>query len=150
MVVDSNPRKAKEVLDRGLEVSPRHPSLHHLYGQILGQEEKYAEAIPHLETAITAAADFPEDVVALDALHYTLAGALLMSGQVDKGLSHLKRTLSINPRNFMALNDLGLVHEQLGQLEEAVKYYQQALEVEPNFTPAVENLKRVKQRMGNS
>jgi Flp pilus assembly protein TadD len=100
--------------------------------------------------AIAGSAEYPGDVVALDALHYTLAGALLMSGQVDKGLSQLKRALSINPRNFMALNDLGLVHEQAGQLEEATRYYQQALEVEPSFTPAAENLKRIQGRNGIS
>jgi tetratricopeptide (TPR) repeat protein len=150
LVVGNQAEKAKEVLNRGLKVSPNHPSLHHLYGQILGQEEKYDEAIQHLEAAIAASVEYSEDVVALDALHYALAGALLMSEQVDKGLLHLKRALSINPRNFMVLNDLGLVNEQLGRLEEALSFYQQALEIEPSFTPAAENLKRVKQRLGIS
>jgi hypothetical protein len=31
-----------------------------------------------------------------------------------------------------------------------LKYYQQALEVEPSFTPAVENLKRIQGRNGIS
>jgi tetratricopeptide (TPR) repeat protein len=142
-VVANQVEKAKEVLNEGLKASPKNPSLHHLSAQILGQQERYGEAISHLETAIANWAYYRDDAVTLDDLHYTLAGALVMTGRFDEGLSHLKRALEINPRNFMVLNDLGLVHEQLGQKEEAVKYYQQALAIEPSFTPAAENLKRI-------
>jgi tetratricopeptide (TPR) repeat protein len=150
LALDQRFREAKEIMDRGLQVDPEAPSLHHLYGQLLAQENNFGEAIRHLERAIAAASGDPRTPIPLDSLHHTLANALLASGQVERGLAHLNQALAINAGNVMVLNDLGLVHEHTGRLEEALKYYQRATELNSSFTPAVENLKRIKEQMGIS
>ncbi len=150
LALDHRSGEAKEIMDRGLQINPEAPSLHHLYGQLLAQENRYQEAIRHLEKAIAASTDDPSTVVSLDSLHHTLASVLLTSGQVEKGLAHLREALAVNADNVMVLNDLGLVHEHTGQLDEALKYYQRATELNSSFAPAVENLERVKKQMGIS
>ena len=56
--------------------------------------------------------------------------------------------LDINPGNILVLNDLGLVHEQLGRIEQARSYYERALEIDADFAPAAESLNRLRQQSG--
>jgi tetratricopeptide (TPR) repeat protein len=60
-------------------------------------------------------------------------------------LSDLRRTLNIDPKHYLAINDLGLVLEHLGAKKEALEAYRKALEVNPYLEEtkrAVEALKR--------
>jgi tetratricopeptide (TPR) repeat protein len=146
LVAEGSPGLAKEALDRGLQAVPDAPALHYAYGQMLAQEQSFEKSIKHLETAIRLSRDTLEAPIPLDELHHTLAGALLMSGRVEEGISQLEQALAANSENVMVLNDLGFVQEQLGRLDEARSYYRRALDLKPDFLPAMENLKRVEQR----
>jgi tetratricopeptide (TPR) repeat protein len=46
-------------------------------------------------------------------------------------LSDLRRALNIDPKHYVAINDLGLVLEHLGARKEALDAYRKALEVNP-------------------
>jgi len=139
--------KVKEVLARGLRASPEDPLLLHRYGQVLAGEKRYDEAIRHFERAIAASTAFPDHRFAKDVLHRSLAAALLARDRVEEGLTELKRAAAINPTNAMIQNDLGLVYENLGQLDEALAHYQRALELEPRFAAAKESSDRIDARM---
>jgi len=49
-------------------------------------------------------------------------------------------TLARNPNCWVGLNNLGWVLFQKGQVDEAIDYYQKALEINPNFANAHNNL----------
>jgi tetratricopeptide (TPR) repeat protein len=150
LVAEGQQAMAKQVLKQGLREVPEAETLHYAYGQMLAQEENFEASIGHLQSAIQFSGDGLEAPIPLDELHHTLAGALLMSGQVEEGISQLERALVLNSDNVMALNDLGFVLEQLGRLDEALGYYRRALDLNPEFLPAMENLRRIEQRLGST
>jgi tetratricopeptide (TPR) repeat protein len=49
----------------------------------------------------------------------------------ERALTDLRRTLDIDPKHYGALNDLGVVLNELGAKKDALKTYRQALEVNP-------------------
>ena len=52
-------------------------------------------------------------------------------------------TLAENPECWMAYNNLGVVVESTGNLQQAVEYYQQALAIRPDYPEAHDNLGNV-------
>jgi len=51
-----------------------------------------------------------------------------------------KETLARNPTCFLAYDNLGEILSQKGQVEEAIGYYQKAVDTNPNFSEAFNNL----------
>jgi tetratricopeptide (TPR) repeat protein len=58
------------------------------------------------------------------------------------------QTLAVNPRSFMARNNLGQLLEERGQLDEAVLQYRAALEVEPDSGDVLNNVGHVLFKQG--
>ena len=95
-------------------------------------------------------------------LRPVLCGGLLLvlgvltwrQSRVYEDLETLWRaTIARNPRSFMAHNNLGAIFFQQGRLDEAMGYFQKALELEPDDANAHFNLARVllkKQRLDES
>ena len=71
---------------------------------------------------------------------HTQAETLVRQGEFDQGLVLLKQILENDPRNLRALNLAGIALTNKGQLPEANQQYQRALDVDPNFVPALKNL----------
>jgi hypothetical protein len=75
-----------------------------------------------------------------------LGAQLLINGQIDEALAHLKKAVEINPDDVMAHSNLGAALEKKGQTDEAISQYQEALRLTPdavdphnNLGPALEN-----------
>ncbi len=69
---------------------------------------------------------------------YRQAQQKLVSRDIEGAVSHLKRAVELAPRFAAAWNQLGTIAYQLGQREEAEKYFREALRVEPGaYTPLV-------------
>ncbi|HWM31756.1 MAG TPA: hypothetical protein VNO69_08685, partial [Methyloceanibacter sp.] len=49
----------------------------------------------------------------------------------ERALADLRRTLTIDPKHYQAINELGRMLEGLGAKKEALKSYRKALEVNP-------------------
>jgi len=79
--------------------------------------EKYRDAARQLER---------EAAVALDA------------ARIEEALTLYERALVANPANVQVLIGLGRTHEALGRVGRGLKYYRQALAVDPNALPALE------------
>ena len=56
-------------------------------------------------------------------------------GDPRRGLIDLNRSLSLNPRNALALNQRGQAYDELNDRERAIAEYSQAIEVNPRNSP---------------
>jgi tetratricopeptide (TPR) repeat protein len=69
----------------------------------------------------------------------------VLKGEPARALSDLRRSLNLDAKNYRAINDLGIVLEQLGAKKEALEAYRRALAVNPfldDARKAVEQLTR--------
>ncbi len=72
------------------------------------------------------------------------ATARYLSGDAKGAVADIAQTLARNPRHLGALAGLGMILEDSGQREQALRAYQRALEIAPHWTPIVEAEARVK------
>ena len=93
-------------------------------GQIAIEEQDYPKALEHLSALIDHAPEFAEGWNARATVYY-------MMDEYALSISDIRQTLILNPRHFGALNGLGLIFEELGNIEAAYKAYTMAREVHP-------------------
>jgi type IV pilus assembly protein PilF len=79
---------------------------------------------------------------------YNVGLFYLNGNQVDEALVYLNKSLSLNPRSFLAWNAVGLARSMQGNLQESAAAFQKAIEVNPRFTEARNNLGTVYQELG--
>ncbi len=79
---------------------------------------------------------------------YSLGVFYLNNGNADEAIEYLNRSLSLDPRNYLAYNARGLATAMKGNLPEAVKDYEKCLELAPDFSEARNNLGSVYQELG--
>jgi Flp pilus assembly protein TadD len=72
--------------------------------------------------------------------NYARAEALVRAGQFDEGITLLSRLLAGEPQNLQARNLLGIALTGKGELPEANREYRKALQIKPDFVPALKNL----------
>ena len=102
------------------------------------QKEETALAFDVLDQIIVLKPDFPEA---------WNKRATLAFVQKDYGaaLGDLRHVLSLEPRHFGALSGLGLVLEEIGEDEQALRVFREALAIHPhlkNITEMVQRLER--------
>ena len=93
-------------------------------GQIAMEEQDYLKALEHLSALIDHAPEFAEGWNARATVYY-------LTDEYALSISDIQQTLILNPRHFGALNGLGLIFEELGNLEGAYKAYTMARELHP-------------------
>jgi Flp pilus assembly protein TadD len=79
-------------------------------------------------------------LAAQDAPDSSRAEALVRQGQFDEAIAILQPLLASKPRNLKALNLLGIALTQKGDLPAANREFSRALQLDPKFYPALENL----------
>ncbi|HEY1943392.1 MAG TPA: tetratricopeptide repeat protein [Roseiarcus sp.] len=72
------------------------------------------------------------------------ATARYLAGDAKGAVADIAQTLARNPRHLGALAGLGMILEDSGQREQALRAYQRALAIAPHWTPVVEAEERVK------
>ncbi len=79
---------------------------------------------------------------------YNLGLFYLNGNSLDEALKYLDRSLSLNPRSFLAWNAVGLARSMKGDLQGSIAAFQKALEINPGFTEARNNLGTIYQELG--
>ena len=72
------------------------------------------------------------------------ATARYLSGDAKGAVADIAQTLTRNPRDLGALAGLGMIFEDEGQREQALRAYDRALALAPHWQPIVEAEARVK------
>lgn len=78
---------------------------------------------------------------------YNLGLLYLNQSNVDEAMKYFFKTLSLDPKFYLAHNALGLSYSMKGQLDDAVKSYLRCLELNAQFTEARNNLGTVYQEL---
>jgi len=47
---------------------------------------------------------------------------------------------TLNPKDFNAYNNLGVIHQSLAEYKKAIQFYKKAVEIQPNYIDAYNNL----------
>lgn len=71
---------------------------------------------------------------------YNLGLFYLNSNNVDEAIKYFNRSLSLNPKNHLAWNALGLAQSMKANFEASIQAFGKALEANPQFTEAHNNL----------
>lgn len=84
----------------------------------------------------------------LDSAHYNLGVLALAENNPEDALKHLGKAEALSPLDAKIFHRKGQAYEGLGRLPEAVKAYDQALKLDPEYTPAYLDKARVHFRSG--
>ncbi len=144
-----------QYLMAGEKKRPRDPKVHYLLGAAFDQRGIPDKAVEHYQKAIELRPGYSEAYNSLGA-HYAL------NGDLQKAEECFKQALS-NPAYISpsyAFYNLGRVYEKKGLPEDALRQYQQAVRLEPNYGAAyyrmgmiLENLQRIdeaREALGNA
>ncbi|HAC63442.1 MAG TPA: glycosyltransferase [Cyanothece sp. UBA12306] len=84
-------------------------------------------------------------------LHYHLANAYTRQDEVEKAIKHYQKAINqeiMAPLKLGAYNNLGIVLQQGGDLENAAKMYEASLKIDPNFITGYYNFAMTLSAMG--
>ena len=90
------------------------------------KQEQYAEAVDLLTEVIHTAPEFPEG-------YNQRAIAYFMLEEWEQSIDDCKKVVALNPVHFGAYAGMGQCHLRLGNLREALKAFQRALEIHPSL-----------------
>lgn len=74
--------------------------------------------------------------------HLALTEYCLQNHQLDAAKEHTKQAIGLDPSRPEAFNLFGVLHELTGSRTDAMKYYRVALDLDPTYKPASQNLTR--------
>lgn len=106
----------------GLTMDPDNTNLHNSLGVCLGQQDKFAEARTHFETAASHDPDEPMPV-------YNLAMASLQMGNTDQAMQHLQAAEKLDADMFETVFQMGKLSLEKGAFQPALEYAQRAVEL---------------------
>ncbi|MGI5949562.1 tetratricopeptide repeat protein [Peptoniphilus sp.] len=101
-----------------------------MVGEFLKESDEYS--IKNYKKAI----DLDENY---DRAHYYLALLYDKIGEKDLAINHFKTAISLNPYDYVSLNDLGSLYEGLNKDECAKKCIEKSLEINPDYGRALYN-----------
>ena len=117
---------AYQVLVQGLADHPDTPDLIYDLAMVAERLDRIDEAESRLKRLVELK---PDDAQALNALGYTLVDR---TSRTDEGLAFIERAHKLAPSDPFILDSLGWAFYRKGQLDEAERYLQQALDGRPD------------------
>ena len=104
------------------------------------QAGEQAQAVAVFSSVISSRPDFAE-------AWNKRATAYSLAGDYRRSLADCDEVLKRNPRHFGALSGLGMIHLALDHLEDAQRWFQRALDVNPNMVGVELELLRLEERL---
>ncbi|TWI31004.1 tetratricopeptide repeat protein [Paracoccus sulfuroxidans] len=133
-----------------LALTAEHPELASGWialGDLLRQQEKFAQAVPAYDKAISLLKDAPGDARWFPL--YARGIALERSAQFDKAERDFRAALELHPNSAQVLNYLGYSYvDRNEKLDEALKLIQRAVELRPDDGYIVDSLAWAYFRLG--
>jgi tetratricopeptide (TPR) repeat protein len=106
---------------------------HNLKGVLYLQQQNSTEAERQFKEAVLTDSNYLPP-------YYALARLYLAEKQADRAIAQFNKTLEKNPDQTAAHMFLGMIYDSKQDPENAEKHYRAALDVDPEFAPAANNL----------
>ena len=137
-----NVEAAVSTYQAGIILDPKNYDLYIALGDIYMADYDLDQAIRSYCDAITLNPD--------DARAYSKVGiALWEKDYLEEALVAYHKEVALSPENEYAQNNLGILYlDGLGDAEEALEYFEEAIALNPNYTLAYFNAGRASQEMG--
>lgn len=129
----------ERVLMEALAVLPDAPELHHAVGLLRVRQGDLGGALPWLERAAAASGEAR--------FAYVYGVALASDGAVERGVRVLGEALRAHPHDRDILAALAAYSEELGRIEEAIRYAEHLAEVVPGDSGVREMATRLRRRL---
>ena len=122
---------ARSEFIKALEIKPDYADANHNLGRALAIAGQLDQAEPYLEKAVEINPRFAE-------AHADLGRLLAAQGKYDQAAPHLEKAVSLKPDLVEAHYYLGaLLYYSQGRPQEALAQWHEALRVNPNYLPAL-------------
>lgn len=112
-------------LKKALAVSPGEASIHRKLGEVCAYTGRFAEAAREFLKAVELVPHHPE-------YRHRLGWATFMAGDQKKGRKIMRDALFLDEANSGLLGDLAMAAFEMGDRAAALKYLDQAVELDPN------------------
>ncbi|HIJ89847.1 MAG: YcaO-like family protein [Desulfobulbaceae bacterium] len=123
-------------LERALTLRPEEEDIPYIYshlGDCLKDMGEYAKAITALQKGAAYDEDRPDIHNLLGFCHFKLS-------DYQTAIGHFRRTVELNPASAIDYANLGVNYRRLGKSDEASRYFELALNLDPNIEFAKTNL----------
>jgi len=132
---------ALDLLARAHKLAPQDTDIIFLLSRVSMSQNYFEDAIPLLESGLKI------DPKRAD-LHAALGESYFMSGKVEKAIDEFKRLIDLDP-SARSYAFLGLSYRHLGRFDEARKYFQEGLKLDPRNASCLFNVGYIEGRQGN-
>ena len=117
-----------------LNTEPDQPMIHCEFANALIKKNKVDEAVAHYERALEIDPNYA------DAHRFLGVALLYYKASPDAAISHFQKALELNPASAEVNNHLGIAFDRKGRAVEARNYFQRAVEIQPHYILAENNL----------
>lgn len=132
LVQQSNPDKAKEVLDKALEQNPNDPEAHYVMGMVHLAKFQYVDMVASFKRSLELSSKFKTsiDTILFNQWRgfYTNALVKFDSLDYDATLENLGTAVMIFPNRYETYYLIGMTYESIDSMEAAAENYQKAIE----------------------
>jgi type IV pilus assembly protein PilF len=135
---------ARENLQRAIRLDVKNAQAFNALAFLDEKLGKIDDARSHYQTAISLT---PDDL----GVKNNYGRFLCEEGETQKGMELLNATVNdrLNERPWLAMTNLGRCYMQLAQYGEAQTYFEQALQLNQNYAPALLEMQKVNYQQGN-
>ncbi|MGH9501275.1 MAG: tetratricopeptide repeat protein [Terriglobales bacterium] len=132
---------ALDLLVRAHKLAPENTDIIFLLARVSMSQNYFEDAIPLLESGLKIAPKRAD-------LHAALGESYFMSGKAEKAIAEFKDLIALDPsaRSYVFM---GLSYRHLGRFDEAKKYFQEGLKLDPHDASCLFNLGYIEGRQGN-
>jgi tetratricopeptide (TPR) repeat protein len=138
---EKKPVDALELLVRARKLAPQNTDVIFLLARVSMTQNYFEDAIPLLESGLQIAPKRAD-------LHAALGESYFMSGKTEKAIDEFKSLIALDP-SARSYAFMGLSYRHLGRFDEAKKYFQEGLKLDPRNGSCLFNMGFIEERQGN-
>jgi tetratricopeptide (TPR) repeat protein len=138
----ARPVDALDLLARAHKLAPENTDIIFLLARVSMGQNFYEDAIPLLESGLKIAPQRAD-------LRAALGESYFMSGKADKAIDEFKKLIELEP-SARSYTFMGLSYRHLGRFDEARKYFEEGLKLEPTNAACLFNLGFIEERQGSA
>ena len=139
---EARPVDALDLLARAHKLAPQNADIIFLLARISMGQNFFEDAIPLLDSGLRIAPQRAD-------LRAALGESYFMSGKADKAIEEFKKLIALEP-SARSYTFMGLSYRHLGRFDEAQKYFQEGLKLDPANAACLFNLGFIEERQGNT